>query len=89
VKPHERTRAITSLEKQAENLRQTQIFIETPYRNNPMINDLVKTCSPSTLLCVAANITGENEFIQTKTIQQWKKNIPDLHKIPAIFLMGA
>ena len=89
VKPHERTRAIASLEKQVKNSQQTQIFIETPYRNNQMVNDLLKTCSPSTLLCVAANITGENEFIATKTIQQWKKSVPDLHKIPAIFLIGA
>lgn len=88
VKPHERTRAIVSLEKQAQNSRQTQIFIETPYRNNQMLNDLLRTCSASTLLCVAANITGENELIATKTIQQWKKNVPDLHKIPAIFLIG-
>ena len=88
VKPQERTRAIASLEKQAKNSRQTQIFIETPYRNNQMLDDLLKTCSPSTLLCVAADITGENEFIATKTVQQWKKNIPDLHKIPTIFLIG-
>jgi len=89
VKPHERTRAIASLEKQAKNSRQTQIFIETPYRNNQMLDDLLKSCSPSTLLCVAADITGENEFIATKTVQQWKKNIPDLHKIPTIFLIGS
>lgn len=88
VKPHERARTIASLEKQARNNRQTQIFIETPYRNNQMLNDLLKTCSASTLLCVAANITGENELIATKTIQQWKKSVPDLHKIPAIFLIG-
>lgn len=88
VKSGERTRAISNLEKNAKNERQTQIFIETPYRNNQMINDLLKTCSPSTLLCIAADITGENEFIVTKTIQQWKSSIPDLHKIPAIFLIG-
>jgi len=89
VKPQERSRSIANLEKQVKNGHQTQIFIETPYRNNQMINDLLKTCSPSTLLCVAANITGDNEFIATKTIQQWKKNVPELHKIPAIFLIGA
>ncbi len=88
VKPNERSHVITSLEKQAKSNQQTQIFIETPYRNNQMIADLVKSCSPSTLLCIAANITGENEFIATKTIQQWKKGMPDLHKIPAIFLIG-
>jgi 16S rRNA (cytidine1402-2'-O)-methyltransferase len=88
VKSGERIRAISNLERNAKNDRQTQIFIETPYRNNQMINDLLKTCSPSTLLCIAADITGENEFIVTKTIQQWKSSIPDLHKIPAIFLIG-
>lgn len=88
VKPNERTRAIAALEKKAKTEQQTQIFIETPYRNNQMITDLIKNCSPSTLLCVAANITGKDEFIQTKTIQQWKKSVPDLHKIPTIFLIG-
>lgn len=88
VKPHERTRTIALLEKQTKNHHQTQIFIETPYRNNQMINDLLKTCSLSTLLCIAADITGENEFIETKTIKMWKNKIPDLHKIPTIFLIG-
>jgi len=88
VKPQERTRSIASLEKTAKNNRQTQMFIETPYRNNQMVADLLKTCAPSTHLCIAANITGENEFIQTKTIQQWKGKTPDLHKQPVIFLIG-
>ncbi|MFW6310599.1 MAG: SAM-dependent methyltransferase, partial [Prolixibacteraceae bacterium] len=88
VKPHERQRAVANLEKVVNNSSQTQIFIETPYRNNQLIKDILKTCSPSTLLCIAANLTAENEFIQTKTIGEWKKNIPDLHKQPAIFLIG-
>lgn len=88
VKPNERVREITSLEKRIRNNRQTQIFIETPYRNNQLISDLLKTCSPTTLLCIAANITGENEFIATKTIQEWKNKVPDLHKQPVIFLIG-
>ena len=88
VKPNERVKEILVLEKRILNQRQTQIFIETPYRNNHLISDLIKTCSPTTLLCIAANITGENEFISTKTIQQWKSKVPDLHKQPAIFLLG-
>ncbi len=88
VKQNERTRAISELEKKAKNEHQTQIFIETPYRNNQLIEDVLKTCAPQTLFCIAVDITGENEFISTKTIQQWKKQIPDLHKIPAIFLLG-
>lgn len=88
VKPNERAKEIAVLEKRVISQRQTQIFIETPYRNNHLISDLLKTCSPSTLLCIAANITGENEFIATKNIQQWKQNVPDLHKQPTIFLLG-
>ncbi len=84
----ERVKEIQILEKRVSNQRQTQIFIETPYRNNHLISDLLKTCSPTTLLCIAANITGENEFIATKTMQQWKSKVPDLHKIPVIFLLG-
>jgi 16S rRNA (cytidine1402-2'-O)-methyltransferase len=88
VKPSERTKEIQILEKRVTNQRQTQIFIETPYRNNHLISDLLKSCLPTTLLCIAANITGENEYIATKTIQQWKNKVPDLHKIPVIFLLG-
>lgn len=88
VRSNERSRAIASLEKLAQKNGQTQIFIETPYRNNQLINDLLKTCSPSTLLCIAANLTGENEFMATKSVAQWKGKVPDLHKQPAIFLIG-
>ncbi|RIH63459.1 SAM-dependent methyltransferase [Mariniphaga sediminis] len=88
VKPNERSRAVLALEKKAVHEKQTQIFIETPYRNNQLAAALVKICSPSTLLCIAANLTGENEFISTRTIGQWKKTLPDLHKQPAIFLIG-
>jgi len=88
VKPNERSRELASLEKKIKSSGQTQIFIETPYRNNQMVEEILKSCSPSTLLCIAANITGENEFIATKTVQQWKGKVPDLHKQPVIFLLG-
>ena len=88
VKSGERTRAINQLEKKAKNEQQTQIFIETPYRNNQLIEAIFKTCSSSTLLCIAANLTAENELVQTKTVGEWKKNVPDLHKRPVIFLIG-
>lgn len=88
VKHSERVRAISTLENKAVSGNQTQIFIETPYRNNSLIGDILKTCSPSTLLCIAANLTGEKEFIATKTIARWKTQVPDLHKQPAIFLLG-
>jgi 16S rRNA (cytidine1402-2'-O)-methyltransferase len=88
VKPNERSRAIAELEKKAANEQQTQIFIETPYRNNQLIEDVLKTCSTNTLFCIAANITSENEFIVTKSIQDWKNKTPNLHKIPSIFMLG-
>lgn len=88
VKSSERLHAVLALEKKAVTGNQTQIFIETPYRNNSLISDLLKACSPATLLCIAANITGENEFISTKPVGQWKKQVPDLHRQPAIFLLG-
>ncbi len=88
VKPAERAKEIQYLEKRVINQKQTQIFIETPYRNNQLVGDLLKTCNPATKLCIAVNLTGENEFVATKTIHQWKNKIPDLHKQPAIFLIG-
>lgn len=88
VKPNERSRELANLEKKIKSSGQTQIFIETPYRNNQMVEEILKSCAPSTLLCIAANITGENEFIATKTVQQWKGKVPDLHKQPVIFLLG-
>jgi 16S rRNA (cytidine1402-2'-O)-methyltransferase len=88
VKQSERITKIHQLEKQAFSQKQTQIFIETPYRNNPLIHDLLKTCQPATLLCIAADLTSENEFIQTRSISLWKNQVPDLDKRPAIFLLG-
>ncbi len=88
VKTGERIKKIKALEQKAGKDNQTQIFIETPYRNNKLLKDILSSCSSNTLLCIAANLTGKNEFISTKTIGQWKKKIPDLHKQPAIFLLG-
>ncbi len=88
VKPHDRIKAISKLEKKVKATGQTQLFIETPYRNNQLIADVLKTCAPTTLLCIAANLTGKNEFVATKTIAGWKKEVFDLHKQPAIFLIG-
>ncbi len=88
VKPNERVKEIQSLEKRLKQEQQTQIFIETPYRNNQLLTDLLKTCHPDTLLCIGANITGADEYIDTKPVRQWKKNVPDLHKKPVIFLIG-
>jgi 16S rRNA (cytidine1402-2'-O)-methyltransferase len=83
----ERARKIKELEGQAERLKQTQLFIETPFRNNPMLEEILRTCKPATRLCIAANLTGAKELVKTQTIAAWKKQIPDLHKQPAIFLL--
>lgn len=83
----QRSKAITQLEAESAKKNCTQIFIETPYRNNQLLETLLKTCRPTTRLCIAADITAPTEFIQTKTIAQWKGNQPDLHKRPTIFCL--
>ena len=85
----ERMKAIRSLETESKQKDCTQIFIETPYRNNQLLEALLKTCQPQTAICVAADLTGKTEFVQTKTVQQWKAALPDLHKRPVIFLLYA
>jgi 16S rRNA (cytidine1402-2'-O)-methyltransferase len=89
IENHARAKTIKELEAESLKKNCTQIFIETPYRNNQFIDALLKTCDPSTQLCIAANLTSPKEFIKTKTIAEWKKNIPDLHKQPAIFCLLA
>lgn len=85
----ERAKAIKTLEQESRHKNCTQIFIETPYRNNQLLETLTKTCLPSTLICVAVDLTAETERVQTKTAQQWKTALPNLHKRPAIFLLYA
>jgi 16S rRNA (cytidine1402-2'-O)-methyltransferase len=86
---NERGKAIKELEKESKKKNRTQIFIETPYRNNRLLEVLLKTCQPSTRLCIAVDITSEKEWIKTKTIVEWKKEMPDIHKRPCIFCMLA
>ncbi len=85
----DRKKKIRELEQEARKFQATQLFIETPYRNNALLKDLLDQCQADTLLCIAADITAPGEFIQTKTIQEWKKQLPELHKRPAIFLIGS
>ena len=85
----ERVKVLKDLETESAKKRCTQIFIETPYRNNQLTESICKTLKPATLLCIAADITGNNEYIKTKTIAGWKNNLPDIHKRPAIFLLLA
>ncbi|MBE0650116.1 MAG: SAM-dependent methyltransferase [Bacteroidales bacterium] len=66
----------------------TQIFIETPFRNNKMLESLIKNCKPQTMLCIAADLTLPNEHVISKSIAQWKKETADLNKKPAVFLIG-
>lgn len=85
----ERKSKISALENQVQKTGFSQIFMETPYRNNPLFEDLCKFLPPSSKLCIAANINDpENEFIKTLTIKEWQKNKPELHKIPAVFVLG-
>ena len=87
IEPGERIKRIKALEGRIYTENQTQIFIETPYRNNKMMEDIVKNCRPTTKLCIAANITCEGEYIKTKTVKEWQGKLPDLSKIPCIFLI--
>lgn len=83
----QRIKAIRELEAESVKKNATQIFIETPYRNNQLLDALLKTCRSSTRLCIAADLTGQKEWIKTKTIGDWQKDKPDIHKRPAIFLL--
>jgi 16S rRNA (cytidine1402-2'-O)-methyltransferase len=83
----ERIKSIRQLESESRQKNCTQIFIETPYRNNQLLETLIKTLQPQTKICVAVDLTGEQEKIRTQTVQQWKAGLPDLHKRPAIFLL--
>ena len=87
IRQAERERTIRQLEHRAKTEHQTQIFIETPYRNAKMVEDLLRVCNPSTLLCIGSNVSLETEFIRSKTIKEWKKNVPDLEKNPTVFLI--
>jgi 16S rRNA (cytidine1402-2'-O)-methyltransferase len=83
-----RSKRIRELEGLADRLDQTQIFIETPFRNNPLLEELLKTGHPKTKLCIASNLTAADEFVQTKTIADWQTQVPDLHKKPTIFMIS-
>ena len=78
---------IRQIEKNVYQNNQTQIFIETPYRNNRLFEILLNTCSDSTMICVASGLTSDKEFIKSLSVRDWKFQKPDIHKIPAVFLM--
>ena len=87
VDKRERSQAIISLEKESSKLDQTQIFIETPYRNKQLLEAILATCRNNTLLCVARDVTGEFESVVTETVENWKNRTMDVHKVPVVFLL--
>ncbi|SRR5258706_1581816 len=89
IELHDRINKIKELEEESTKKNCTQIFIETPYRNNQIIEAVLKTCKPSTQFCIAANLTSGKEFIRTKSILDWRMEKIDMHKNPAIFLLMA
>ena len=87
IKADERAKKLRQLEQRIYNEDQTQLFIETPYRNGKMLEDILANCRPQTKLCIAANLTCADEFVQTRTVKDWRGKVPDLSKIPCIFLL--
>ena len=84
----ERKKKIQQLEQIVTSNGIAQLFIETPYRNNQLLEAILQTCHPTTQLCIGVDITGPTESIKTATIQYWKNNKPELHKKLAIFILG-
>ena len=85
----ERAKKLKELETNSARQNSTKIFIETPYRNNQLLDSIITNCNEETKLCIASNITAPAEQIVTRSISYWKKNKPELHKQPAIFLLFA
>jgi 16S rRNA (cytidine1402-2'-O)-methyltransferase len=88
VKKPQRLISLRKMEKTALETGETQIFMETPYRNMSLLGDILNTCRDNTLLCIAAEISLDSEYINTKAVSDWKKNLPDIHKRPAVFLLS-
>jgi 16S rRNA (cytidine1402-2'-O)-methyltransferase len=85
----DRSKKIKELEQASAKHDSTKIFIETPYRNNQLLDSLLQNCSSTTRICIAVNITAKDESIRTQTVSAWKNKKPELHKLPAIFLLHA
>lgn len=89
VKPHERRGKIKELEKRSRNGKQSQIFIETPYRNDAMLGDILEVCDGTTKVCIAADITLPSAYIKTRTVEGWKRNKVTIGKRPCVFILMA
>ena len=87
IEPEERIKVLKKLEQRAYTENQTQLFIETPYRNAKMMADILKACRPQTHLCIAAGLTTKDEYIKTRTVKEWNGKLPQLEKTPCIFLI--
>ena len=87
IEPDERIKTLKKLEQRAYTENQTQLFIETPYRNAKMMADILQACRPQTHLCIAAGLTTKDEYIKTRTVKEWVGKLPALEKIPCIFLI--
>lgn len=88
VKPDQRRQAIRRLETEAQRTGAAQLFIETPYRNDAMLHDLLQTCQDGTRLCLAVNVTQPDALIRTRTVREWRSAVPVLGKRPAVFVLG-
>jgi|SRR5450432_18293 len=89
IETAERGRRIKELESLSRKEHSAQIFIETPYRNNSLLDSFFKNCGGQTRLCIAVNLTGKSESIQTRTMEEWRKRVPEINKQPAIFILQA
>ena len=87
IDANEKKNEVKYLERISQEKNQSQLFIETPYRNNKLVDDLLQLLQPNTHLCIACDITLPTEFIKTRTVAEWKKNKVDLHKRPCIFIV--
>ena len=88
IKPDERIKKIKALDAEIQKSGSAQIFIETPYRNNALFNDLMAHCNADQMLCIGKDLTTEQGWTRSKKIKDWKQDAPDLHKIPAVFILG-
>lgn len=87
IDKEEKKSALRQLEKESFQKKQTQIFIETPYRNMQLLQEIMLACEPSTFLCIATDISLPSEAVLTKAVSEWQKSVPDIHKRPAVFLL--
>ena len=88
IEEPKRQREMKELEHRVRSRGETQIFIETPYRNVQLVEQLIRHCSPDLKLCIASGLTSEHAILQTKKLSAWRGHIPDIHKVPTIFLLG-